>query len=370
MDDGSILARVFDLSGGRKKSKPKPGDNQHAEDPNHGHGENNPHHGKHTKGQEHSEDAGNQVPNTQDHNGDNEYEDPGVIGGSLDPYFMRGGGTTSLDIMAMFQKLGILFLLVFITVALTTFLFTRPTFYTKMFDPEKDEDYNLDSPDATHSSRIKKLAKVLFIFHVLLFVCFLFVLLLVYGVVLVYVHVFKKDAGLNAFQIFKDFLFTFDNGNGEKVSVSDFYLALIIIVLVGFLFYFFYFKYVLSYFTTLSYPSYIDTEVSDKEEFDTPKKFLMMYGLMIMYILAFALMVMNYVYGFPSKVYFVWNIIFLFLVMLFMGMVYKQTLKRELKFQIIWSVVFIVIVCLNKTLGTIFKTIIETLITLFKRSRA
>lgn len=390
MDEPSILARVFDLTGGKRKTKPA-GDHNHAEVDHHGPSHDESHNDKHSdhgaKAQSHGDGHLGAKAEEQSHDGNdgaaqshgdkhdgaaqshgNDADIDIVIGGGKDPYFMRGG--SSLNILSMFQKLGILFFIVFATIALATFIITRPIIYQKLFNSEDDEDYNFDSPDASHSTRLKKIAKILFYYHILIFLCFLLVLLIIFVVVVIYIKAFKSKEGLRPVALFKEFMFTFNNGDGEMISVSDFYLALIIIMVVGYMFYLFYFKYVLSYFTTISYPSYIDPEVSEEEEFENPKKFLLMYGLMIMYILAFAIMVMNYVYGFPSKVYFIWNVIFLFLAMLFLGMIYKETFQRDKMRQLIWFVAFAVLVLLNENLGTIFKTIVETLINLYKRTRS
>lgn len=355
----SIFARVFDLDGGAKKRKSpqqQPSE-QHAEMPEHH--THNPAKAVATK--EHDTSKGD-----SDH-GDSNSGDGFGFGGAKSPYWLRGGAG-QIDLLSMFEKFGYLFLVVLISIGLATFLITSPNIYQRFFDPERDEDYNFDSSDATHGSRYKKIFKVVFLFHILILICFLIVLLVIYGILALYYEAAGlKKQGVVLLDMFKKMLFTFDNF-GTDMSVSDFYLTFIIVLIVGFLFYFFYFKYVVNYFANMTFPSYVNPEKSDHPEWENPKKFIILYGLMIMYIFAFALMVMNYVYGFTSMILFIWNVIFLFFLMLFMGMVYKYVLMKEPLRMNIWIIVLVLFVIGNKYLGGMFKHALDTMFEMFKKT--
>lgn len=354
----SIFSRVFDLDGGARKKKVTP---QRPSDPK---GE--PPHENHPP--EHHGNHGSKAAPAGDKKDHGEESNAFGFGGAKSPYWLRGGAPGQIDLLSMFQKFGYLFLLVLLAVALATYLITTPFFYKFFFNPEKDDDYNFDSSDATHNTRYWKLFKVMLLYHVLILVCFLLVLLIMYGVVSVYYEsAGMKAKGIALMDVYKEFLFTFDN-HGTKMSVSDFYLTFIIVLIFGYLFYFFYFKYVLGYFANMTFPAYIDPNKSEKDEWDNPKKYIILYALMFMYIMAFALMVMNYVYGFSTPILFVWNIIFVFFLMLFMGLVFKYVLKKDILRFGIWTVVFVVLIILNKHLGGMFNHAIENMIAMFRQT--
>jgi hypothetical protein len=133
----------------------------------------------------------------------------------------------------------------------------------------------------------------------------------------------------------------------------------------------FYFKNVKSYFQNLKYPQYMDEEDPNVEkEFTNPQKFMVFYGLLILYIFVFAFMVMNYVYGFNSKIAFFWNTIFLFLIMFLTGLFIKFTFLRKQKRQIFTFAIIFVAVILNKPVGKGLQKIVDNMIDLFKRSKS
>lgn len=264
----------------------------------------------------------------------------------------KGGAMSKVNIFAMFQKYGFLYLITFIAVILTTVVMFIPLIYNHFFDPEKD-DSNFDSPEATHSSRYKKIVLLLLIYHVLFFVCFLLVMGFIYAGLSIYYDAANISlTGVTLSDYFKNIMFTFDN-NGTKMSISDFYFSLVIIGVFGYIVYISYFKFAKGFFEYMTFPTYIDPETSEVLEWENPKKFIMFYGLQIMYILAFALMVINYVY-FVDKRTFSWVTIILFLLMAFMGLVVKEVLKKNLLWTCIWFALLILIVALNDTVGVGF----------------
>jgi len=369
MDESpSMFARIFDLDGGKGK-RPPPKKEPAAEDVHsHSHGKD---HKEGSHGNDHGHGHGTEaapVPPVHSTGAEAPIVFGGGGGGGIP--VMEGGGA-AVDILSMFQRLGILFLIVIVSIALATYFMTTPVFYKRFFNPESDDDANFESADATHDSRYKKLAKVLLVFHIMIFICFILVLFVLYLLFAVYYEVMgisKQPGAIPLLDFFKDFLLNYDNF-GTKMSLSDFYLAAVVILVVGYLFYLFYFKYVLGYFTNLTFPAYIDTEVSSEPEWENPKKYLIMYGLMLLYILAFAIMVMNYIYGFKSKILFIWNTIFLFLLMFFLGFVYKYAFKKDVMKVLVWFVVLVILCFSNKTLGGAFKFVIDNMMALGRMSK-
>lgn len=370
IDEGrnSLFSRLFDLNGGAKKkrssatpAKPKPSNN-HAESHEHMHNE---HRGTHGSKEASSTEASH--PSKHNNENDTDHGDDGftAFGGAGSD----GQSGQTVDVLAMFQKLGYLYLLVFISIALATYLIMSPFIYKRFFDPDNNDDYNFDSAEATHASRYKKLLKFVFLYNVLIILCLLFVLLVIYGLVAIYHEsAGLKSKGINVMQFYKQIMFSYNN-HGNEVSLANFYLTFALVIVVGYLFYFIYFKYVVGYFTTLTFPSYIDTDKSESHEWDNPKKYIIMYALMLMYILAFCtLMILNYLYSFNVKVIFIWNIIFLFLMMFFMGMIVKHVLTKEPFLTFTWTAAYVILILANKNMGEMFKVAATATINMSKGS--
>lgn len=395
MDEGNgLLSRIFDLHGGKKdSSKPTPPTKSGTPKKDHEHHHHHEEHhgaepGQHQAAQSTVADGSKDHDQSQSHGSHDAHGTPDASVDDLSSFMVGGGpskkqvtsnasihpkkiqkGGGSLNVPEMFKKFGWFYLLLLITMFVTFYIMFYPAVYQKYFNEDNDDDFNFESETATHASRYNKLSKVILAFHVIFLIVLLVILLMILVLLFVYTQI-NKSLGLNARQLFSNIFFTFDNDDGNRIELTDFYLAFVVILCFGYLVYRFYFKFVKSFFINLKYPKYIDEDspLADSE-YQNPQKFIIFYGLMILYIFVFAFMVMNYVYGFNTKIAFIWNTVFLFFIMFFTGTFLKFMLLRDKKKQMITFGIIFATVILNKPVGTALQKIADNMVNLFKKSQ-
>lgn len=365
-DSVSMWSRLFDLDGGKKDNKSAIPQGA-AKSAKFDKSWDTFKHGKDLDKDKHDKDKQDhidtKVATKSQKDGDGGVEAAMFGAGTKD---MKGGG--NLDVLGIFHKLCVLFLLLLISIVIAFCVFNF-IFYDKYFNKNKDADYNFEDHNVEHAERHKKIWNVLLMFNIVILVSFLLVILVCYLFVLMYFHTIVKDPSMTGTTYFNNLMFWFNN-NGEMIPLTDFFFSLVIILTLGYIIYVIYFKNVKDYFTSIAYPAYIDPKNSTKKEYENPKKFLLFYGLMILYIMAFALMLMNYVYAFDNDlISFIYNIIFIFFVLWTTGMYFKNILKKNLIIQSAFVFIIVLIISFNKNIGQAFKLTIETMINIAKRGK-
>lgn len=241
------------------------------------------------------------------------------------------GRGQEVEILPMFDKIVWIYLWVFLTVFISFYVISLP--FWEQFAiivtrfPEDDKDFK--SAKGSHSSRIRFIA----------FYCFLYLLImfivggLLLGVFYMYIQIkYDKEisAGMKASEIFKKAMFKF-NSYGQEEDMVEIYFALVIILIFGFAVYLIYFQFVKTHFEGLRYPNYVNYQKHpERIEYSQTRKFILNYGMSILFLFAFAIMMINYSYGRHTKVAFIWNVVVLMLLLLFSGLTIKFNLSKNL----------------------------------------
>jgi hypothetical protein len=224
-----------------------------------------------------------------------------------------------------------------------------PVVYRTFFDEEKDPDANFESTEATHKSRYKKIVLFLFIYTLVAIASFIMVMIILY----LFIFLLKPENGMSAWDYYDNILLSYTVGE-NKHSLIYMYSLILTIICVTYLVYIIYFAFVKDYFTNLTYQSYLP-ELSDKTEFTQPQKFIIFYGVMLLYIFTFIIFVINYLEYESTSIFFAVTFIIL-IMMVMVGKFYQQILKKDITKGIIWFF----FVCFTPCLGLLLPKFVTT----------
>lgn len=266
-----------------------------------------------------------------------------------------GGGETittnnnSGFVISMFQKYGYLYILLFVSIIISIY-FIKNSFIHNFVIDKSNNDSNFEDPNATHSSRYKYIVKITFI-YILVIALMLIVVYGLFVIVLSIIYESNKNIQIEAGNSFKTYLYNSYfkyKVESRRSFAGDYYISLVMILFIGFIFYIFYFFFNKKYFTNITYPVFIDKEKNDQDEWDNNMKYFILYGLMILLLMCFSLMIVNVVYkkssGWMVCSYFTLCIFFM---MLFTGKVFFNILRKDNTKIIMWTLLLISLLFAN-----------------------
>ena len=173
--------------------------------------------------------------------------------------------------------------------------------------------------------------------------------------IVVYLMLTNEDKDIDfvtmGLAIIKDFMWQFDF-KGEPHLLLYVYVIMLIILFGSMMVFMLYFLFVKGYLGTLAYPSYVDTTKRNaKPELRNPTKFALYYGVYVMIIYTFFLILFSFYHLSGSKMLF--TCIFLIVTfMMFMMLIVKYTLERSAwRIVVLWFVFFVWFVVYYLMLG-------------------
>ena len=251
------------------------------------------------------------------------------------------GGLGATETAYKFKKIGFIMLIFVLTLMLSCVIMFSPIVYNTFFK-EDDPDANFESPDATHKSRYKKIALILFVYTLVVIASFICCMIIIF----LFVFLIKPENGVSAWEYFETMLLSYTI-EGTSHSLSYIYMIMLAILIITYLVYIIYFAFVKDYFLNLTYPSYLP-EDSEKTEFTQPQKFIIFYGIMMLYVFTFIIFVINYLEYESTTIFFAVTFI-VFIMMVIVGKFYQKVLEKNLFSGVIWFV-FMCIVPLSGVL--------------------
>jgi hypothetical protein len=219
---------------------------------------------------------------------------------------------------------------------------------------EKDPtDPNLDNEDENYYSRWRRIAQIIVVLSMLSIAYFIAIVIILFIIIFIvfyiYLSITIEDENVSivklAFnytsEIIKHILWNYYLGDKEQ-TLFKIYAMLIIIIFITIAIFLGYHLFVKSYLKNIAYPQVVDTNKTDKPEFTNPTKFAMYYGLyIILMVLFYIILLAFYNFNFDSNTKLcIINIAFAIITMMFIMIIYKYTLDRSkpIKIFILWLV--------------------------------
>lgn len=266
---------------------------------------------------------------------------PLMIGGKT----KKGGNTSdSTDIILSeslyFRKINTLFIILFISIVITIGVVNM--FVGMIFN---DDDTNFENQESDYQIRWKRVMKLTVLFITLIILCHFIIILLILLYFVIKIGVTNEDPNAQIFSIawakVKEMVWEYKDDMNNDVGLIGYYMLLFTVLVLLFIFFIIYTLLAKGYINELMYESIYDESNPDAEDRTQPDKFIFQYGVYIVVMMLFVLLLLNYDKLRDKKIIFIYNVVFvLAYVVLTLNILRCQLNKRFSKF-ILYTVLFL-----------------------------
>jgi hypothetical protein len=239
------------------------------------------------------------------------------------------------DQVAVYQKLFILAFMFFVAVycASVTFMSQKvQKDVLKLKGEEESPDPNFDSEDETNITRWRRIMQMIIVFTLLVITYFIAMIVVVVIMLAIYFSIAKKE-NEKLWDLIKPLLLKWFWITPIGTQMS-FYGICLGILFGGMLVFMIYHLAVKSYIPNIAYPAVVNTEQTENPELRNPVKFIMYYGLYVMLLFAFFLVLYSF-YHLTGNVLLVPCLLFIVILMMFVMLIYRYTMEQSKKFRIL-----------------------------------
>ena len=192
------------------------------------------------------------------------------------------------------------------------------------------------------------------------FLIFLIILLIKYFKIMIS----ENKSGISDFKLalknLKEMIWEYKDKDDKNVNLISYYLLLFFVLIVMFLFYMIYTKLVKGYFNNLFYESVFNENKPDIEDKPQALKYLYQYGVLIILMMLFVLLLLNYTKLSKFKILFIYNIIFIAIYVLVTLAILRYQLQKNVKKLILFIILLILLFIGYKILLVIISKLINT----------
>lgn len=249
------------------------------------------------------------------------------------------GGTDEQILLrtVYFQKVILLFIILFFSVILAI-LCTKSTSIIGLIFKEDDEDTNFDQDEIDFKSRWKKIIKLTFIFILFIILMHIAIFIIVFLAILIKISIITDDPDASYLNLaIEDFLQIFweytDPTTGQTVRLFSYYALLFGLLIMMTIFYMIYTLLVKGYFNNIYYEKVYNPKNPDADDISQTQKYIYRYGLYIVVMLLFIILLLNYEEFIDDKVIYIYNILFLIIYLILSVSIIRYNMqKSNLKF--------------------------------------
>jgi hypothetical protein len=218
----------------------------------------------------------------------------------------------------------------------------------KLHGEKENPDPNFDADDAPNIERWRRAMQFIGLFVILTITYFIAIVIAILVIIAVFIGLTNKDKDLEIWKMaaskLSNLIWQFEI-NGETHVLLYMYGIIIAILLISMILFMVYFIFVKDYLTNLYYPMYVDmNKKNPKPEFTNTTKFACFYGLYVIIIFMFFMLLFS-IYHLSNESLLINCIIYIVIVIMLMMLIYRYTLERSaFRVLIIWIVSFLFLV--------------------------
>ena len=172
-----------------------------------------------------------------------------------------------------------------------------------------------------------------------------------------------NKSGISDFKLalknLKEMIWEYTDKDDKNVNLLSYYLLLFFVLIVMFLFYMIYTKLVKGYFNNLFYESVFNDNNLDVQDKPQPLKYLYQYGILIILMMLFVLLLLNYTKLSKFKLLFIYNIIFIAIYVLVTLAILRYQLQQNTPKLILFIILLIILFIGYKILLVIISKLIN-----------
>ena len=273
-----------------------------------------------------------------------------------------GGSTRQVNIndpTGVFKRIFLILFVVILSIYLTTRTFISTKLLLKIIKLPKEDDgpedpyfeNAIDSKELFYV-RWRRIIQLIIVFSafvvlyviVVIIICFILVFLMwliYYSFLKMFTDFNEKITPLsfnNTIYFIQNSFWSFDD-NGTPYTMLYFYALIIAIIFGSVILVMLYFLIIRGYFTNLAYQGYINTDKTDKEEYNNSAKFTIHYAIYVILLILFSVLLFSfYVLLEDKKAFLIVCIFLIMIVLMFALLIFKYTLERTkfLRIIMIW----------------------------------
>jgi hypothetical protein len=260
----------------------------------------------------------------------------------------RGGSIKPLhQAEDLYKRVFLIAFLVFVSIYCATVTFQSKDVLKgvlKLKGEKQPADANLDNDDVNYMERWRRIAQVIIVLSLLAIAYFLAMLILMTLVIWVYFYLTSEDnSPITRWTLdLMSYIFWRFDLDGTDHIISYFYMLIVIIIFGCMMFFLVYHLFVKNYLKNLGYPLAVNTSKTNKPEFSNPTKFAYFYGLYLILLLLFFILLFS-LYHLSTNTLLFPCLLYIIVAMMFMMLIYRYTIERSKPWRIgvLWLVYFV-----------------------------
>jgi hypothetical protein len=245
---------------------------------------------------------------------------------------------------ALYKRVFVISLIFCLAIYLASITFRSKTMLKKVLKLTKEKsnpDPYFDKEDESNNKRWRRVMQLIVVLNVLSIAYFIAIILAIFLIVLIYLSIAEDgEVTDKALALMKNVLWQFEL-NGSPYFLFYIYAIMVIIVFAAMMIFMIYHLIIKGYLGNLTYPVYVDMKKKNaKPDFIAPTKFAMHYGMYLIIIYAFFLILFSF-FHLSEDALLKFAIFFVITCLMFMMLIYKYSLERSgWRISLLW-VIFI-----------------------------
>ena len=209
----------------------------------------------------------------------------------------------------------------------------------KLYKEKTNSDPYFDKEDETNNNRWRRIMQMIVLLSVLAIAYFIAIIIAIFCIILLYLSMVEDGDVLGKSQaVMKNIFWEFEL-NGAPHILLYFYAIVIFIIFSAMMVFMIYHLIIKGYLGNLTYPVYTDMKKKNApQDFTAPTKFAMHYGMYLIIIFMFFLVLFSFFHLSQSQLIRL-CLIFIITALMFMMLIYKYSLERSgWRISVLWIV--------------------------------